>query len=60
MSDLLKKPAAAVTKEERDQAKVVSLGLIYGMGGLQVSKKLGISVHQANTLTQRFFATYPG
>ncbi|KAM3567400.1 hypothetical protein VYU27_010454, partial [Nannochloropsis oceanica] len=40
MSELLKKPPAAISKAERNQAKVVTLGLIYGMGAAAASKKL--------------------
>lgn len=54
------KPAAEVTTEERQQAKVVALGIVYGMGPADMARKLALSLDEAMRLRERFLATFPG
>eukprot|EP00903_Cladosiphon_okamuranus_P006776 g6606.t1 len=66
--DVYKKLAAQVfgkdhndiTDAERTRAKVVCLGIIYGMGTPQVAKKLGTTESQAQGLVRSFLRAFPG
>ena len=64
-SMVLKKPVSEVTKEDRQLAKAVNFGLLYGMGArtLAVYAKNGYGVElteeEAHTLRERFFQAYP-
>jgi DNA polymerase-1 len=63
---ILSKPLDEVSKEERQMAKALNFGLLYGMGakGLQTYalSQYGVSLspEQAKEYRERFFATYPG
>ena len=65
-SILTGKPVERITKEERQAAKPVNFGLIFGMGprGLQESARLTygveMSLEQAGDFSRRFFAAYDG
>ncbi|CAM9558901.1 unnamed protein product, partial [Ectocarpus sp. 12 AP-2014] len=54
------KEEEGVTDEERNRAKVVCLGITYGMGTPQVAKKLEITESQAQGLVRSFLKTFPG
>jgi DNA polymerase I-like protein with 3'-5' exonuclease and polymerase domains len=49
----------AITKEQRRVAKSINFGLIYGLSAFGLSKQLDISLDDANTFIQTYFATYP-
>ncbi|CBJ29252.1 DNA polymerase [Ectocarpus siliculosus] len=49
-----------VSDEERNRAKVVCLGITYGMGTPQVAKKLEITESQAQGLVRSFLKAFPG
>jgi len=59
-------PAGDVTTQQRQAAKAVNFGLIYGMGaaGLQTyaqtSYGVEMSLEQARAFRERFFRAYPG
>lgn len=59
-------PAAQVTRQDRQAAKAVNFGLIYGMGasGLkayaQQSYGVDMTLRDAELFRARFFAAYPG
>jgi DNA polymerase-1 len=53
-------PASEVTAEQRRQAKTINFGVIYGMGELALSKKLGIGRSEARAFIDRYFARYEG
>ncbi len=63
---ILSKPLDEVSKEERQMAKALNFGLLYGMGakGLQTYalSQYGVSLspEQAKEYREKFFATYPG
>ena len=65
-SILTGKPVTQITKEERQAAKPVNFGLIFGMGprGLKESARLTYGVEmtleQAGEFSRRFFAAYGG
>jgi len=51
---------AAVSSEQRNAAKAINFGLIYGMGQYGLAKNLGISNAAAKSYIDRYFARYPG
>ncbi len=52
-------PPEEVTPEMRKSAKAVNFGILYGIGEFSLSKDLGITVSQARTYIQNYFAKYP-
>lgn len=48
-----------VEKDKRNQAKVYSLGIPYGMESFKLAKTLGCSQNQAEVLIRRYFDAYP-
>ena len=48
-----------VTKQERQDAKFVVFGIMYGRGAKSVAKQLGITIDQAQFIIDEFFARYP-
>jgi DNA polymerase-1 len=50
----------AVTKEQRNQAKMVNYGISYGISAFGLAQRLGISRGDAKTLIDGYFAQYPG
>ncbi|CAM9435110.1 unnamed protein product [Discosporangium mesarthrocarpum] len=59
-AQVLSKSEGSVSKAERDKAKTVCLGIIYGMGIPQVARKLGVKEGQATDLVRSFLETFPG
>lgn len=63
---VLQKPIDLITKEERQAAKAVNFGLVFGMGaaGLKTYAKetygVGMSLQEAEVFKKRFFAGYKG
>jgi DNA polymerase-1 len=49
-----------VTPEQRDQAKVVNFGIIYGMSPAGLSQRLKIPLEQAKQFIEQYFAAYEG
>ncbi len=49
-----------VTAPQRSQAKTVALGLVYGLGAQELSRKLGVSPSEASEIQGIFMKTYPG
>jgi DNA polymerase-1 len=51
-----------VSKEKnthlREQAKIVSFGIIYGMGDISLAKELSISPHKAMSMLDAYFARF--
>lgn len=48
-----------VTEEQRKAAKVLVFSLIFGAGAHGIAKKLGVPVHEAHRIKERYFATHP-
>lgn len=57
-SKVYKIPLQAVTALERTHVKQVSYGLAYGLSPYGLSKRLGISVAQANVLMAEYFSRF--
>lgn len=49
-----------VTAEQRDQAKVVNFGIIYGMSPAGLSQRLKIPLEQAKQFIEQYFTAYKG
>ncbi len=49
-----------VTKEMRNQAKVLNFGIIYGMGSLGFSRAAGVPVQRAREFITKYFADFSG
>lgn len=49
-----------VTPRQRDSAKAVNFGIIYGISDYGLSRQLGISRQEAKTYIQRYLERYPG
>jgi DNA polymerase-1 len=48
-----------VTNEQRERAKAVSYGLVYGMEAFGLSRRLGIPVSDAKAIMNRYFEGFP-
>ena len=49
-----------VTKEQRDFAKRLNFGVVYGIGAQRFSMMTGLSVTEAENVLRRYFSTYRG
>jgi DNA polymerase-1 len=49
-----------VTKEQRDFAKRLNFGVVYGIGAQRFAMMTGLSVTEAENVLRRYFATYRG
>jgi len=49
-----------VTAEERNAAKSVNFGIIYGMGAFGLSADINVSVREAEAYINAYFRQYPG
>ncbi len=51
---------AEVTHELRRRAKAVNFGIVYGISPFSLSQDIGVSVTEAKTYMEAYFATFPG
>ncbi len=58
-SEILGKPAAELTKDERDRAKAVNFGIVYGISAFGLSEQLGIPRDEAQSYIDTYLARYP-
>jgi len=59
-SQVLDIPPADVTPDERNRAKAVNFGIIYGISSFGLSEDLKISVKEADAYIKGFYEKYPG
>jgi len=52
-------PLAKVTRKQRQDAKAIVFGLMYGRGTWSISQQLGISEEEAERVVYTFFCRYP-
>jgi len=53
-------PVEEVTSSQRDLAKRINFGIIYGMGKKRLAEELGISISDAERFIHEYFLRYPG
>jgi DNA polymerase-1 len=53
-------PVADVTKDQRNQAKMVNYGISYGISAFGLAQRLGIPRADAKNLIDGYFTQYPG
>jgi DNA polymerase-1 len=53
-------PLDQVTKEQRDFAKRLNFGVVYGIGAQRFALMTGLTVPEAENVLRRYFATYRG
>jgi DNA polymerase-1 len=58
-SQVLHKAPEDVTSFERNSAKAVNFGIVYGIGAYSLSQDLGISVKEADDYISAYFSKYP-
>jgi DNA polymerase-1 len=58
-AEVLRKDAASLTKDERDRAKAVNFGIIYGISSFGLSENLEISREEAQAYIDTYLARFP-
>jgi DNA polymerase-1 len=58
-AEVLGRPIAELTKTERDRAKAVNFGIIYGISSFGLSEQLGIPREEAQAYIDVYLARYP-
>src|SRR4029079_19578298 len=58
-SQMLGVPLDGVTALQREKAKGLNYGIVYGMGAEGLANRIGSSLTEAEILIQRYFAAYP-
>jgi DNA polymerase-1 len=59
-AELFQVPVAAVSADQRRQAKTINFGIIYGMGALRLARSLDIPTKTAQAYITQYFARYGG
>lgn len=59
-SILFNKDMAEISKEERNTAKTVNFGILYGQSGFSLAEDLNISRSEANEFIKRYFNNFKG
>lgn len=59
-SEWIEKPVDQITKSEREQAKQICYGILYGQGPKSLSKELKITQEQASDFIKSFKEKYQG
>ncbi len=58
-SQMLSVPLSEVTQAQREKAKGLNYGIVYGMGAEGLANRIESSVGEAEILIQRYFKAYP-
>jgi DNA polymerase I len=58
-AEVLGKPPETLTRDERNRAKAVNFGIIYGISSFGLSEQLGISREEAQTYIDTYLARFP-
>jgi DNA polymerase-1 len=59
-SQMLGVELESVTPAQREQAKSLNYGIVYGMGAEGLANRIDSSVQEAEVLIEKYFAAYPG
>jgi len=57
---MFKVPLGEVTREQRNSAKAINFGILYGMGPTRLARDLKISMAEARDFLDRYFGEFPG
>ncbi|MFA6496882.1 MAG: DNA polymerase I [Patescibacteria group bacterium] len=49
-----------VTKEQRQAAKAINFGILYGIGARALSRSAGVRIEEAKDFIDRYFVAHPG
>ena len=58
-AEVLGKPPETLTRDERNRAKAVNFGIIYGISSFGLSEQLGISREEAQVYIDTYLARFP-
>jgi DNA polymerase-1 len=58
-AEVLGRPIAELTRDERNRAKAVNFGIIYGISSFGLSEQLGISRDEAQAYIDAYLARFP-
>jgi DNA polymerase-1 len=58
-AEVLGKPASQLTREERNRAKAVNFGIIYGISSFGLSEQLGIPREEAQAYIDTYLGRFP-
>lgn len=58
-SRIFNTPYDQVTKDQRNSAKTINFGIVYGMGSTSLSQSLKISTKDAQNFIDKFFGAFP-
>ena len=57
-SEIFRVPPEEVNGKQRDRAKVINFGIIYGMGPQRLGREFGISTKEASAFIDNYFDVY--
>lgn len=57
---MFKVPLEKVTREQRNSAKAINFGILYGMGPTRLARDLKIPMDEARDFLDRYFSEFPG
>ncbi|MBO08736.1 MAG: hypothetical protein CL478_10800 [Acidobacteria bacterium] len=57
-SEIFRVPPEEVNGKQRDRAKVINFGIIYGMGPQRLGREFGISTKEASAFIENYFDVY--
>lgn len=57
---MLGKPLQQLTSQDRDMAKAINYGIVYGMGARRLAATLGCAVKQASELIDEYYRQFKG
>ncbi|WP_252319019.1 DNA polymerase I [Spiroplasma endosymbiont of Lariophagus distinguendus] len=58
-SKILNIPLAEVTNEQRQNAKAINFGIVYGISSFGLSQQIGIKVEDAKIFINKYFSVFP-